>query len=226
MSEGALPLPAGDDREMDVSRFETLSGAVDRPFPEYEAPPSEPFALLTRWLEEAQKAGVREPRALALGTANVEGRSSSRIVAITALDSGGLIFLTHSTSRKAREMAETGWASGVLYWRETGQQVTMAGPVRELPPSESERLWFARPIALQPMSTVSYQSEPLLRPDALKAEAHRLAQLAVPLPRPNRFVGYRLEPQELEFWCASSDRLHRRLRYVRKGQWSAMRLQP
>ncbi|MET9872003.1 pyridoxine 5'-phosphate oxidase C-terminal domain-containing protein, partial [Streptomyces sp. NPDC006386] len=62
---------------------------------------------------------------------------------------------------------------------------------------------------------------------ALRAEADRLAAPGTPLPRPARFVGYLLDPVAVEFWCADSDRLHRRLRYDRHDRaWRTSRLQP
>lgn len=212
---------------MNVSRFETLTGQVDLDFPEYDAPPPEPIGLVRSWLAEAAERGVREPRALALATADVHGRASSRIVAITAVTDRGLVFTSHSSSQKGRELAATGWASGVLYWRETGQQIIVSGPAARLSDAESDALWFARPAPLHSMSTVSRQSEPLEDAAALRAEARSLEVVGAPLPRPDRFVGYLLEPAAIEFWCSSSDRLHRRLRYDRDDRrWRTSRLQP
>ncbi|KVE37409.1 phenazine biosynthesis FMN-dependent oxidase PhzG [Burkholderia sp. BDU5] len=212
---------------MNTSRFESLTGHVDVPFPEYDDPPPEPLTLLRRWLDAAESARVREPKALALATATADGRASTRVVAFCAIDDRGLIFCTHSTSRKGRELSETGWASGVLYWRETGQQIVISGPANLLNEKESEALWFARSVPMHAMSTASHQSDRLTDLEALRDEAAGLLALGVPLPRPTRFVGYRLEPQEMEFWAASSDRLHRRLKYDRHGRsWKATRLQP
>jgi dihydrophenazinedicarboxylate synthase len=215
---------------MGTSAFETLTAPGELDFPEYDRPPAEPSGLLRGWLADATARGVREPRALALATADERARPSVRIVAITAVDAAGLVFLSHASSQKGRELAATGWASGVLYWRETGQQVVISGPVRRLGDTESDALWHARPVPLHAMSAASRQSEPLADPEAvaaLRAEARRLEALGVALPRPDRFRGYRLEPEAVEFWCASPDRLHRRLRYDRDaGRWHATRLQP
>jgi pyridoxamine 5'-phosphate oxidase len=212
-----------------ASRFESITGPVDLDFPEYERPTGEPLALLRGWLAGATEQGVREPLAVALATADERGRPSSRIVSLIRVTGTGVVFATHRGSRKAREMAATGWASGLLYWRELGRQVTFAGPVEELSRAESEALWRARPVPLHAMSTASRQSEPLDDVAALRAEAGRLAALDRPLPRPDRYAGYLLRPAELEFWCASSDRLHRRLRYDAlpgSPEWSVRRLQP
>jgi pyridoxamine 5'-phosphate oxidase len=212
---------------MGASKLESLTASAKPDFPEYENPPGEPFGLLSGWLDEARARGVREPYALALATADEQGRSSVRIIAIIALTAAGLVFSSHDCSQKARELAATGWASGVLYWRETGQQIMISGPVRKMTGAESDALWYARPIPLHAMSAASRQSEPLSDVAALRAEASRLEALGVALPRPGRFCGYRLEPAVVEFWCPASDRLHQRLRYDREpGGWRVTRLQP
>jgi pyridoxamine-phosphate oxidase len=212
---------------MGASKLESLTAGTELEFPEYENPPGEPVALLRDWIAEAQARGVREPQALALATADERGRASTRIVTITSLTDAGLVFLTHDCSRKGRELAATGWASGVLYWRETGQQVIISGPARKLAGARSDALWHARPVPLHAMSAASRQSEPLPDVAALRAEARRLEAIGVPLPRPDRFCGYLLEPAAVEFWCASPDRLHRRLRYDREQDgWRPVRLQP
>jgi dihydrophenazinedicarboxylate synthase len=209
------------------SRYETLTGTVDGAFPEYDRPPGEPMELVQRWVAMATDAGVREPLALALATAGRDGRISNRTVSIVDVSAAGLVFTSHDSSRKGREIAESGWGSGLLYWRETAQQLSISGPVVRLPDAEADRLWAARAAPLHPMSTASRQSDPLDDVAALRAEAERLAATGAPLPRPARFAGYRLEPAAVEFWSAADDRLHRRLRYDRTPTgWHVARLQP
>lgn len=210
-----------------ASGFESLSGKVDFPFTEYDQPPSEPLQLVRSWLSRARDSGVREPTAMALATADSRGLASNRTVAFTDVTDLGLVFTSHSCSQKGRELAATGWASGLLYWRETGQQIILSGPVVQLPDAESDALWSARPIPLHAMSTVTQQSAPLEDVAALRARARRLELTGSPQPRPEFFVGYRLQPVVVEFWCASPDRLHRRLRYDRDLlEWRTSRLQP
>lgn len=212
---------------MSASTLESLTGSVGLDFPEYDAPPAEPMALVRDWLAAAVARGVREPRALSLATADGLGRASNRIVVFTSVTDRGLVFATHSTSQKGRELAETRWASGLLYWRETGQQIILSGPTRLLADTESEALWSARPTPLHSMSTASSQSDPIEDLATLRAESDRLASVSGPLPRPARFVGYHLTPTVVEFWCAAPDRLHRRLRYDHDGfAWRTSRLQP
>lgn len=209
------------------SAFETLTGATDGDFPEYDAPPAEPMDLARRWVAAAAEAGVREPLALALATADRHGRASTRTVSVLDVSAEGLLFTSHTGSQKGREIEETGWASGLLYWRETAQQLIFSGPVARVPDAESDRLWDARAWQLHSMSTASRQSEPLDDVAGLRAEARRLLATGGALPRPDRFAGYRLRPEAVEFWSAAADRLHRRLRYDRgPAGWRTAALQP
>jgi pyridoxamine 5'-phosphate oxidase len=192
----------------------------------FDHPPAEPLGELQRWLAAAVAAGVREPGALALATVAADGRCSSRIVQTIRLTAAGLVFTSHAGSPKGRDIAATGWASGVLYWRETGQQVVLAGPVRRRPDAEADALWAARPATTHPMSVASAQSEPLADEAALRAAARALADGRT-LPRPDAWAAYELAPSTVEFWQADPDRLHRRLRYdLTAGGWTSHRLQP
>lgn len=122
---------------MRTSRFESLTVENDPDFPEYDEPPADPVGLLQRWLDRATELDVREPRALALATADKRGRPSARIVLVSAVDERGVLFTSHATSRKGREIEENNWAAGVLYWRETGQQIKISGPVEPVPDRKS-----------------------------------------------------------------------------------------
>ncbi|WFE26112.1 phenazine biosynthesis FMN-dependent oxidase PhzG [Solwaraspora sp. WMMD791] len=212
---------------MDSSSFESLTAEIDLAFPEYYTPPAEPLSIAERWLATAVRLGVREPQSMALATADKAGRVSNRIVAVLKNGAEGVLFTSHRCSRKGRDIAATGWASGLFYWRELGRQLVISGPVRQVPDAESDALWAARAVPLHAMSVASQQSLPLPDPAALGAAAQQLAEAGVALLRPDRFVGYRLEPAEVEFWSASPDRLHRRLHYHRDGDdWRPTRLQP
>ncbi|MGW6569656.1 phenazine biosynthesis FMN-dependent oxidase PhzG [Streptomyces sp. NPDC054975] len=195
---------------------------------EFSTPPAEPMKLLQAWFDSAVADAVREPGALALASADARGQASNRIVQVLAVRDTGLVFASHADSRKGRDLAETGWASGVFYWREAGRQVIVSGPTGPLPDEESDALWAARPAGAHPMSVLSHQSAPLLDEDALREQARELARAGAALPRPDRWLGYLLEPASVEFWQADQeDRLHRRLCYQRDGSgWRTGRLQP
>ncbi|MBO8192265.1 phenazine biosynthesis FMN-dependent oxidase PhzG [Streptomyces oryzae] len=216
---------------MDIGRSETLTAAIEVTFPEYAAPPARPLGLLRRWLESAEAHGVREPRALALATADAEGRPSLRTVVLNRVTENGIVIATHDGSRKGRELRVNPWASGLLYWRETGRQISLCGPVRRLSEAESDALWAARPVFTHAMTVSSRQSEPLADMadvEQLRAQAETVGGRG-PQPRPAAYVGFELVAESVEFWANGTDRLHERLRYDRDGAgegWTAVRLQP
>jgi len=212
---------------MSTGRSETLTGTIDIAFPEFLAPPADPVPLVREWFDEAVRLGVREPRALALATADERGRPSTRVVALNRIADEGFVFATHADSQKGREMTANPYASGVLYWRETSQQLIVSGAVERLPDTVADELWFSRPPFTHPMSVASRQSQDLVDLDALRAEVDRLAADGRPLPRPDRYAGFLLRFDAVEFWANGTDRLHERLRYDRTGDgWTARRLQP
>jgi len=211
---------------MEGKPIETLSGDPTLELPEFEAPPEDPLPLLERWLRIADERGVREPRALALATADGEGRPSNRIVLLKSV-APAIVFAFSSESRKGRELAVNPRAAGTLYWRETLQQIVFEGPVEKLSEAESDALFAERPAAGQATTVASQQGEALEDPERLRAEAAELAKDEGALRRPSDWRGYRLDPDLIEFWHGSRDRLHRRLLYVKaEGGWSHRRLQP
>jgi dihydrophenazinedicarboxylate synthase len=137
------------------------------------------------------------------------------------------VFSTHHGSRKGRDIEAISRAAGTLYWRETLQQVNVAGPVERMSEEESDRLFAARPIAAQATTSVSRQGQPLTDLAELRRKAQALLAGNEQLQRPSGWGGYRLIPDQIEFWHGSTDRLHRRLSYSRQAaDWSRRLLQP
>lgn len=186
-----------------------------------------PTPLVRQWFENAVAASVREPGAMALATASDAGRASTRIVQVLELRDSGVVFASHTGSRKGREIQQNGWASGVFYWREIGRQIVISGPTGPLPPQDSDVLWAARPTTALPMSVASEQSAILGDEAALRAKVDELTRSDVALPRPTTWVGFLLRPSSVEFWEMAKDRLHHRVRYDHNPSgWHTTRLQP
>ncbi|HET8814415.1 MAG TPA: pyridoxal 5'-phosphate synthase [Solirubrobacterales bacterium] len=215
-------MTAGADGEA----IETLSGDPTLVLPEFDDPPSDPLRLLERWLRLAVERGVREPRALALATADAQGRPSSRIVLLKQV-APALIFSGSYESRKGRELEINPRAAGTLYWRETLQQINVEGPVARLGEAESDAIFGERPEEARAVTIASRQGNPLDDSAALRRTADALRSSGEPLSRPPRWGGFRLDPDLIEFWHGSADRLHRRLLYLKRdGRWTHQRLQP
>ncbi|MER7395017.1 phenazine biosynthesis FMN-dependent oxidase PhzG [Streptomyces sp. NPDC000151] len=211
---------------MSAGRSETMTATIDIDFPEYDTPPASPAGIVRGWWETAARLGVREPKALALATADKRGRPSTRIVAVNEITDEGIVFATHLGSQKGREITENPWASGVLYWRETSQQISVSGRVELLGPDVADAKWAERPLFTHPASVTSRQSEELRDMAAFQTEVDRLAGTG-PLPRPESYVAYLLRFDGVEFWANGENRVHQRLRYDRDGEgWTVRRLQP
>jgi len=138
-----------------------------------------------------------------------------------------LVFSGSYESRKGRELEANPRAAGTLYWRETMQQITVEGPVRRLAESESDVIFGERPADAKATTVASRQGAPLDDPAALRRKADAPGSADEPLSRPPRWGGFRLDPDLIEFWHGSPDRLHRRLLYVKQDdRWTHRRLQP
>lgn len=208
------------------SIFESTTGTVKLPFPEYDASANNPISLGQKWLKEAIDEKVREPRAMVLATVGSSKIITSRVMAILEFTNMGIIFATHKSSRKIRDSEDISFACGHFYWRELSRQLSISGKIRQLDRERAVKEWDKRPIPLHSMSTISRQSEPLVSYEKLLAAAQELESLGA-LPCPDGYAVYILEPQAIEFWSSSPNRLHKRLRFERtKAGWGGIKLQP
>jgi pyridoxamine 5'-phosphate oxidase len=189
----------------------------------------DPLAQFARWYEEAAAEGIYEPHAMTLSTAGPDGRPASRYVLLRGVDERGFQFFTSYRSAKARDLDATGHAALTWGWLELHRQVRARGSVTRLSPAESDAYFRTRPRGSQIAAWASPQSEVI--PDREELE-RRVAEIEArfegrPVPRPEHWGGYRLEPGDVEFWQGRHSRLHDRLRYRREDdRWVIERLAP
>ena len=188
----------------------------------------DPFRQFAVWFDEVRELEV-DPTAMALATATRDGRPSVRMVLLKGVDERGLVFYTNYESRKARELAESGHASALFFWRSLERQVRVDGAVEKVDSAESDEYFASRPLESRWSSYASAQSEVIESRGTLdgRFEAAR-DRFAEAIPRPSWWGGYRLLPSEFEFWQGRTNRLHDRLRYTREAgeQWRRERLAP
>ncbi|MGL4749560.1 MAG: pyridoxamine 5'-phosphate oxidase family protein, partial [Shewanella sp.] len=147
---------------MGNSSFESVSGKVDSEFLPFHSLLNKPIKLACAWVQEAIREKVREPRSTVLTTINSKGEMSSRVMAILDFSENGIIFATHSCSRKSRDIDSNPHACAHFYWKELGRQLSVSGKIVKLPHEVAKEVWDKRPVQLHAMSTASHQSEPLL----------------------------------------------------------------
>jgi pyridoxamine 5'-phosphate oxidase len=190
----------------------------------------DPFVQFQRWYDDAEAHGQLQPDAMVVATSTPGGRPSARMVLLRGVDSRGFCFYTNFASRKGRELAANPHAGLALHWPEVLRQVRVTGAVARVSDEESDAYWYARPRESRISAWASAQSDEIANRDELEA---RVAELEArfadgDVPRPDGWGGYRVVPDEIEFWQHRDDRLHDRFLYARadEGGWRISRLQP
>ncbi len=219
---------------IDAERMFAFSAPADAA-PEFAQPLLEPdvdpdpFEQFTRWFEEARRAGVRAPEAMAVATASSAAEPSARMVLLKEHGRGGFVFYTNFESRKGHDLRENQRAALLFYWDALGRQVRIEGPVTQMSREESAPYIRARPRGSQISALASPQSQVIPSrgslEDTVAAITARYAGSELPLPE--NWGGFRLRPESFEFWQHREDRLHDRLRFLPSGDgWRLERLAP
>jgi pyridoxamine 5'-phosphate oxidase len=206
-----VPIPARALRESDVD--------------------PDPFVQFTRWYDDAVEHGELQPDAMVVASCTPDAVPSARMVLLRGVDHRGFCFYTNYDSRKGRELDANPRAAIAFHWPEVLRQVRATGVVERVDDAESDAYWNNRPPASRISAWASEQSEVVGSRDELEARVVELeARFADgDVPRPPGWGGYRVVPDDVEFWQHRDDRLHDRLRYARRAGgdgWRIERLQP
>jgi pyridoxamine 5'-phosphate oxidase len=190
----------------------------------------DPLAQFRQWFQQALDAGLLEPSAMTLATADATGQPSARTVLLKNVDERGFSFFTNYESRKASELSVNARAALVLYWGQLERQVCIAGTVSKLSRAESEAYFKTRPRGSRLAAWISRQSQPVANRAELEEKMKQIeAQYpGEDIPLPPFWGGYVLGPHRIEFWQGRPSRLHDRFCYTLQpdGRWRLERLSP
>lgn len=190
---------------------------------------TDPFDLFDSWYREARGTEINDSNAVALATADAQGRPSVRMVLLKGYDPRGFVFYTNGRSRKAAQLAENGFVALLFHWKSLRRQIRIEGPVAPVTSEEADAYFASRARDSQLGAWASLQSEPLDRRETFEARFDEVQARydGLDVPRPPHWGGYRVAPERLEFWEDRAHRLHHRRLFERSGDgWSEGLLYP
>lgn len=215
----------GLPRDPAASRYEHIGKGLRRS--DLNPDPIKQFA---NWFTTAIETGIGDVNAMSLATAGQDAKPSVRIVLLKSFDEDGFVFFTNYESEKGKQLEANPYAALGFYWIELDRQIRISGKVDKTSRKESQTYFHSRPVGSQLSAWASRQSAVLDGRRVLDARMEemneRFADKRVPLPP--HWGGYRLKPDNMEFWQGRSNRLHDRFRYTRHsdGSWLIERLAP
>ena len=193
-----------------------------------DASAADPLKQFERWLNEAIHSEVPEPNAMTLATVASNMRPSTRVVLIKGYDERGIVWYTNYDSRKGQELAGNPFAALQFHWVELERVVRIEGRMEKISDAESDAYFHSRPLDSRIGAWASPQSQVIDGRTVLVTNAAKYAaQFMLNPPRPPHWGGYRLVPDEWQFWQGRKSRLHDRLRYrLNEGERNRERMAP
>ena len=193
-----------------------------------DASHADPLKQFDQWLTEAVAAKVPEPNAMTLATVGGDLRPSTRVVLVKGYDTRGIVWYTNYASRKGDELGGNPYAALQFHWVELERVVRIEGIARKVSAEDSDAYYASRPLDSRIGAWASPQSQVISGRGVLVANAAKYAaQFMLSPPRPPHWGGYRLVPDQWQFWQGRKSRLHDRLRYtLEAGAWVRERLAP
>jgi pyridoxamine 5'-phosphate oxidase len=190
---------------------------------------TDPHHLFEEWFALARESELNDHNAMALATADREGRPSLRMVLLKGHDQRGFVFYSHRDSRKGTELEVNPHAALLFHWKSLRRQVRVEGAVAPVSEQEADAYFATRSRDSRLGAWASDQSRPLDRREVFEQryEEMRARFEGGDVPRPPRWSGYRVLPERIEFWTDRAHRLHERRLFTRSASgWSEGLLYP
>jgi pyridoxamine 5'-phosphate oxidase len=189
-----------------------------------------PIDLFKKWFNKAKESEINDPNAFALGTSSLINQPSVRMVLLKGLSDEGFVFYTNFNSKKGSDLKVNAKASACFHWKSLRRQVRVIGEVKQVTDQEADEYFNSRPYKNRISAWASSQSERLINRETFlknikKFENKYADQKKV--PRPPHWSGWRILPNEIEFWLDGEGRIHERLNYKKNSSnWTKELLYP
>ena len=189
----------------------------------------DPITLFQEWFQEAIDSGLKEPRAMSVATVDAEGAPDMRMLLLKGVDERGFVFYTNLQSPKARSLTSNPRVALCFYWAQLDRQVRIRGRAEGVSDADADAYFATRPRLSQISAWASKQSQPMRGYFELEAQVARKALFfgIGRVPRPPFWSGFRVIPEQIEFWTQKPFRRHARIAYTRRGNaWEREWLYP
>ena len=188
-----------------------------------------PFDIFEKWFGEARESEPNDSNAMALATADKDGRPSVRMVLLKGYDTDGFVFYTNLHSRKGEELAVNKNVALLFHWKSLRRQIRIEGTVEQVDDKVADAYFGSRGRDSQLGAWASDQSHRLenrqIFMDRFQAMEERFTGKDV--PRPPHWSGFRVDPVRIEFWQDREHRLHERRVFARNDDiWTEGLLYP
>ncbi|MBU6158664.1 MAG: pyridoxamine 5'-phosphate oxidase [Bacteroidetes bacterium] len=190
---------------------------------------ADPLTQFSKWWDEVLKAGIEEPNAMTLATADKQGRPEARTVLLKGFDTAGFVFYTNYESAKSKQLSEHPYCSLLFFWKELERQVRIAGSVEKVSAEETAEYFNSRPEGSRIGAWASPQSR-VVEDKVWLENNYQIYEAKFKegtIPVPAHWGGYRVIAERIEFWQGRPNRMHDRIQYRNEsGQWIIERLAP
>ena len=190
-----------------------------------------PLELFDYWFKEAKKSEINDPNALALATVDGNRIPSVRMVLLKDYNQKGFVFYTNLNSMKSENLKINPYASMCFHWKSLLRQIRITGKISKVSDNEADNYFKSRPYGSKIGAWASNQSSILKNTDELNKSIEKYKKKFPDqdkVPRPDHWSGWNLSPNDIEFWLDGKNRIHQRLKYIKKdnGKWQRSLLSP
>jgi len=190
-----------------------------------------PVNLFKEWFKKAETTEPNDPNALSLATADKTGRPKVRMVLLKGFSDDGFTFYTNFNSSKGKDLKENPKASMCFHWKSLLRQIRIYGNVVQVSDKEADDYYNSRAYGSRIGAWASNQSQVLESRKSLDDSIEKFKKKfhdENKVPRPPNWSGWRLVPEEIEFWRDGDNRIHERLKYVKNNEkgWKRFLLNP
>ena len=179
-----------------------------------------PIVLFKKWFAVARKSEVNDSNASSLATSSSEGIPSVRMVQLKSLSDEGFVFYTNFNSKKGNDLNSNPNASMCFYWKSIRRQIRVSGKISVVDKKEADEYFSSRDYGSKISAWASSQSKVMNnRKEFLNKikEFEKKFSDKNNVPRPPYWSGWRIIPNEIEFWLEAKDRSHERLNYKKEN---------